>query len=89
MKQLRRMLLYWRLALFKVSGKALVSCVLSVASTLNGADWRDFTGTQKFLAIAAALGAMWTVIDAFLDNTMSDLKANDPFVGDGSPPSAP
>lgn len=76
------MILYWKLAAFKVAGKALLAGVLSVAATLNGADWTQFTGTQKFLAIAAGLGAMWTVIDAFLDTTMSELR-------NGLPPAPP
>lgn len=67
-------LIYWKLAITKVVGKSLMALFTSMVATLNGVSWSDFTGTQQFIAIAAAVGAMWSVIDAFLDSTMSELK---------------
>jgi len=68
-------LLFWKLPLAKCAGKALMALLLSVVGTLNGAEWAAFTPTQKFVASVLALGAMWTVIDAFLNDTMARLSA--------------
>jgi len=67
-------LLFWKLPMAKCAGKALMALLLSIVATLNGAEWSIFTPTQKFVAIVLALGAMWTVIDAFLNDTMSRLQ---------------
>lgn len=70
--------LYWKLAIFRITGKALMAAAVSVVTTLNGAEWGQFTSTQKFVALVTALSAMWMVIDAFLDSTMGELrKEND------------
>jgi hypothetical protein len=74
MKKLSASIVYWKLAITKVAGKSLIALFSSIVATLNGVSWSDFTGTQQFLAVAAGLAAMWSVIDAFLDNTMSELK---------------
>lgn len=71
-------LLYWKLVIFKTGGKAMMAGILSIAATLNGSDWSQFTATQKFLAIAAALGSMWAIVDAFLDTTIADAKDAQP-----------
>ena len=68
-------LLFWKLPLAKCAGKALMALLLSVVGTLNGAEWYVFTPTQQFVAIVIALGAMWNVIDAFLNDTMARLSA--------------
>jgi len=68
-------LLFWKLPLAKCAGKALMALLLSVVGTLNGAEWEVFTPTQKFVAGVLALGAMWNVIDAFLNDTMARLSA--------------
>ena len=65
--------MFWKLAIAKCSGKALMALLMSVVATLNGMEWNDFLPTQKFVAICVALGAMWTVVDAFLSDTMSKL----------------
>ena len=68
---------YWKLATAEVVGKAFVAMVLSMAQALNGADWPGFSPTQKFCAIALAIGSAWNVIDAFLNQTMSRLTAGE------------
>lgn len=78
MKNFAQGLIYWKLAILKVSGKALVALFASIVATLNGVEWTNFTGTQKFIAIGCGLTAMWTVIDAFLNDTMASLKSNRP-----------
>lgn len=70
-------LLYWKLAITKASGKSLMAGVNAMVATLNGVEWSSFTKTQKFVAIATALAAMWLVLDAFLDQTMSRLTEED------------
>lgn len=70
-------LMYWKLAVVKASGKAFVAMVLSMAQALNGADWPGFSPTQKFCALALAVGSGWAVIDAFLDQSMARLSADD------------
>ncbi len=67
-------ILFWKLAMTKVSGKALLAGGNSVVTSLNGAQWADFTSSQRLVAYVSAYGAMWLVIDAFLDNTMHELK---------------
>jgi hypothetical protein len=67
-------LLYFKLGIFKVSGKAMIAILLSLVSTLNGINWSAFTTTQKFVAIGVAIGQGWSIVDAFLDTTMADLK---------------
>lgn len=74
MNELGRTLIFWKLAIFKVCGKACMALLLSLVGTLNGAQWSDFTGTERFVAVVCGLGAMWVTIDAFLSETMSDLK---------------
>lgn len=78
MPTLKATFLYWRLAIFRISGKALLAAAMSVVTTLNGAEWALFTATQKFVAIVTALGAMWMIIDAFLDSTMSEIRKTIP-----------
>lgn len=68
-------LLFWKLPLAKCAGKAMIALLLSVVGTLNGAEWSAFTPTQQFVAVVIALGAMWTVIDAFLNETTARLSA--------------
>lgn len=74
MRELTARLVYWKLAITKCVGKALNALLISIMATLNGVEWSSFTGTQKFIAVACALGAMWSVIDAFLNDTMAGLK---------------
>lgn len=74
MNELGKTLIFWKLAIFKVCGKACMALLISVVASLNGAEWNAFTGSQKFVAIVCGLGAMWTVVDSFLSETMSDLK---------------
>jgi hypothetical protein len=78
--------LYWKLAIAKASGKALISIVLSLAQALNGTDWGNLTPTQKFITLSLAVGTGWAVIDAFLDQTMNTLaeKSKRPLAQDGS-----
>lgn len=78
---LKAVILYWRLALFKVSGKALLALAVSLVTTLNGAEWSQFTPTQKLVGVITALGAMWLVIDAFLDTTLAELKKHPEGLG--------
>lgn len=66
--------LYWKLAIFRVSGKTAMAIALSLAQALNGVLWSDFTPTQKFVTVVLALGTGWAIIDAFLDSTMGELK---------------
>ena len=73
MRTFGRGLLYWKLAILKVSGKALIAAVNSLVATLNGVQWEMFTTTQKFVAMATAGAAMWMVVDAFLDQSMGIL----------------
>jgi len=70
-------LLYWKLAITKATGKSLMAGANSVVATLNGVEWSTFTGTQKFVAFVTAAGAMWLVMDAFLDSTMQRLSQAD------------
>lgn len=74
MKDFKAKLIYWKLALAKCLGKALMAAINSVVATLNGVEWNTFTPTQEFVAVATAFGASWLVIDAFLDQTMSHLS---------------
>lgn len=68
-------LLFWKLPLAKCAGKSLMALLISIVGTLNGAEWSAFTRTQQFVAFVLALGAMWNVIDAFLNDTMARLSA--------------
>lgn len=72
--EIGRGLVFWKLAIFKVFGKACMALLLSMVASLNGTSWSSFTPTEKFIAVVVAIGAMWTTIDAFLSETMSDLK---------------
>lgn len=63
------------MAILKVVGAAFMAALLSMVSTLNGIEWGDLSPTSKFVAIVIAIGQMWTVIAAFLNETMSELKA--------------
>jgi len=65
---------YWRMALLRVTGKAIMAGIVSMAATLNGVEWSEFNPTERFVAIATGLGAMWLVVDAFLDQSMSRLQ---------------
>lgn len=77
--------LYWRLAIFRVTGKAAMAVALSIAQGLNGVRWVDFTSTQKFVTVTLAIGTGWAIIDAFLDNTMTDLRKKvDPLPSNGT-----
>lgn len=69
--------LYWKLAATKCLGKALLGIILSMAQALNGLNWEDQKPTQKFIMIALALGQGWSIVDAFLDQTMSILSKNE------------
>lgn len=73
-KKMKAVFIYWQLAIFRVSGKALIAIALSIAQGLNGAQWNQFTGTEKFVAIVLALGSGWAIIDAFLDTTMNEIR---------------
>lgn len=66
--------LYWKLAIFRIVGKSFMALMLSLVTSMNGSQWSKFTSTEKFVAIVTALGAMWMVIDAFLDTTMSEMR---------------
>ena len=67
--------LYWKLAAFRISGKAMIAVALSVAQGLNGIlHWNDLTETQQFVMVALAVGAGWAIIDAFLDTTMAEIR---------------
>ena len=73
-KNAKDAILFWKMAIIKCSGKALMALLLSIVGTLNGVEWSEFTPTQHFIAIVVALGAMWTVVDAFLSDTMTKLQ---------------
>lgn len=66
--------MYWKLAIAKCGFRSVRMLVLSLATTLNGSNWENFNGTEKFVALALAVGAMLEVIDAFLSTTMADMK---------------
>lgn len=51
-----------------------MAIVLAVAQALNGAEWSSFTPTQKFVCVALACGTGWSIIDAFLDTTLAEIK---------------
>lgn len=74
MRTLRAAIVYWKLAIFRVSGKALIAVALSIAQGLNGVNWYEFTGTQKFVTVTLAVGSGWAIVDAFLDTTMGELR---------------
>ena len=67
-------LVYWRLAVTKAAGKALIAVIMSIAQALNGLEWHNLSGTQQFITFSLALGAGWSVVDAFLDTTMHSLS---------------
>lgn len=67
-------LMFWKLAIAKVGIKCYVALFASVAATLNGVEWAQFTSTQKVLAIGAAGVAVAAVLDAFLSDTMAKLQ---------------
>lgn len=71
---LKAALIYWKLAIFRVSGKAMIAIALAIAQGLNGANWSDFTPTQQFVSIVLAVGSGWSIIDAFLDQTLSNIQ---------------
>jgi len=73
-KTMMERILFWKLAMTKVTGKAILAGGNSIITSLNGAQWSDFTSSQRLVAYVSAYGAMWLVIDAFLDNTMHELK---------------
>lgn len=65
------------MAIFRVSGKAIMAGITSLVASMNGiTSWQDYTSTQKFIVFATAAGAMWLVIDSFLDQTISRLQKN-------------
>lgn len=66
-------LLFWKLAISKLLCLCLLAAVGSITATLNGTDWSEFTGTQKFLAIAALIGSVTSTVLAFLSETMAKL----------------
>lgn len=74
MQKLQRAILYWRLLVFLMVGKTLVTGALSISQVLNGKVWSEFDPSQKFVAVVTTIGVMWGVIDAFLDTTLSDLR---------------
>lgn len=74
MRTFKAAIIYWRLAIFRVSGKAVIAMVLSAAQALNGVEWSTFTATQKFICIALAVGSGWSIIDAFIDQTLSRIQ---------------
>lgn len=74
MKEFRRAIVYWKMSIIKCTGKALFAVVNSIVATLNGVQWSDFTPTQKFVAIACGIAAGWTVVDAFLSDSMANLR---------------
>lgn len=66
---------FWKIGAAKAGNKALIALFISLAASLNGAEWELFTPTQKFVAIGSAIVAMCNVIDAFLNDTMAKLNA--------------
>lgn len=66
--------MYWKLAVIRCFGKAMIGVVLSAAQALNGLDWEKQSPTQQFVMIALAAGQGWSVVDAFLDNTMQAIS---------------
>ena len=81
MAEFKAALLYWKLAIFRVTGKALMAIALSVAQGLNGVSWGDFTPTQKFVTVTLAAGTGWAIIDAFLDQTLNLIRRNPKELG--------
>lgn len=69
--------MYWKLATMKCIGKAMIGFILSIAQALNGLEWSNQTGTQKFIMLSLAVGQAWSVVDAFLDTTMQTLSAKE------------
>lgn len=65
---------FWRIAIGKASGKTLAAGANSMIATLNGANWSDFTTSQKTVALLTMGVAMWQVMDAFLNSTMKELS---------------
>lgn len=69
--------MYWKLAITKCFGKAMVGFILSMAQALNGLEWSNQSGTQQFIMMALAVGSAWSIVDAFLDTTMQRLSETD------------
>jgi|SRR5690349_18226791 len=69
-----KQLLYWKLAIFKATGKAVGALIASLIASLNEKNWSDFSDTGKFIVVATAILAMWQVLEAFLNTTLSDLQ---------------
>ena len=66
--------LFWKLAMSKVLLLAGMAAGNSIVTSLSGSNWSDFTTSQKTVAWITASAAAATVIVAFLDSTMHDLK---------------
>lgn len=74
MKEFKRVVLFWKMSIVKCTGKALVAIANSIMATLNGVQWGDFTPTQKFIAITCGVVAGWTVVDAFLSESIANIR---------------
>lgn len=64
---------FWKLAISKLGCMCILAACASITSTLNGVEWSEFTGTQKFMAWVALTTSVVTVIVAFLSDTMQKL----------------
>jgi hypothetical protein len=73
--------LYWKLAITKCGVKCVVAAVGGFLSSVKGLDWAALSGFDRFCLIAGAALTIGTVIDAFLDNTMSQMRGEKPPVG--------
>lgn len=65
---------FWRLAVVKCGFKCVAAAFTSLVAVLNGTNFADYTPTQQVVAIAAISASVLSVIDAFLSETISDLK---------------
>lgn len=68
-------LMFWKLAIAKLVCLCLLAAGASITATLNGVEWSDFTGTQKFLALVSLVTAVVSTVLAFLSETMAKLTA--------------
>lgn len=74
-KTFTEQVLFWKLAILKCSGKAIMAGITSIVASLNGiTSWNDFTPTQQFIVLCTGLGSMWLVVDSFLDQSMARLN---------------
>jgi len=68
---------YWKMALLKCACQCVMALGATIAAGLNGVEWHDLSGTQKFVFASSCVVSAVSVINAFCSTTMADLQGDD------------